>query len=142
MAHGDDEPLPTPFVVDQVSWRDLDKNRFYISQFCVFMLIRALLYPANVIKTHMASLLHRHFVSCPDTPTRSQQVAKNLKGTASQNVSGVLRNVVRDKGVSGLWRGFWTVAIGIVPSQMVGELIVSMNGSVDLGFRSISHPTR
>lgn len=58
MSHGDDEPLST-MGVDQVSWRDLDKNRFYVLQFSVFMLIRAMLYPSNVIKTHMASLPSR-----------------------------------------------------------------------------------
>ena len=50
-------------------------------------------------------------------PSTSQQVATT--DNAKRHVGTVLRSITKENGILGLWRGFWTVAVGIVPSQMV-----------------------
>lgn len=79
----------------EIQWSQLNKPKFFFYQFSMFMGIRALLYPNIVVKTH---------------------VQTSLK---SQSVLTTAAHIVKQKGISGLWRGFWTVAIGAIPSQIV-----------------------
>jgi len=56
--------------------------------------IRAALYPNSVVKTH-------------------------LQVSEEQGILQTYKNIFRRDGLRGLWRGFWTLSIGIVPGQAV-----------------------
>lgn len=89
-----DLSLPQP----EINWDRLDKTKFYVVGAGLFSAISTFLYPISVVKTRM------------------QVAAKeqlNLSGPA------VVKNILRQDGIRGLYRGFGTVIVGAIPSRIV-----------------------
>lgn len=82
----------------EITWRNLNKPKLFLYQFGVFMGIRACLYPATVLKT-------------------------NLQVDQGATVARTARRILADAGIRGFWRGFPTIAFGIVPAQMVPTVL-------------------
>lgn len=82
----------------EINWERLDKTRFYVVGAGLFSAVTTFLYPISVVKTRM-------------------QVA----GKGHMNLSGfaVVRSLLTQDGVPGLYRGFGTVIVGAIPSRIV-----------------------
>uniref|UniRef100_M0ZM75 Mitochondrial carnitine/acylcarnitine carrier protein n=1 Tax=Solanum tuberosum TaxID=4113 RepID=M0ZM75_SOLTU len=76
----------------------LDKTRFYVVGAGIFTGLTVALYPISVIKTRM-------------------QVATN--NAANESAFSVVRGLVRNDGIPGLYRGFGTVITGAVPARII-----------------------
>ncbi|KAJ4849032.1 hypothetical protein Tsubulata_038061 [Turnera subulata] len=76
----------------------LDKTKFYVVGAGIFTGLTVALYPVSVIKTRL-------------------QVA--TKDTVERNVSSVIKDLVRNEGIPGLYRGFGTVITGAIPARII-----------------------
>lgn len=76
----------------------LDKSKFYVVGAGIFTGLTVALYPISVIKTRM-------------------QVATNT--AAKDNAFSVVRGILRNDGVPGLYRGFGTVITGAIPARII-----------------------
>ena len=85
-----------PEHVRHIEWEEMDKRKFYLFGPTVFLGIRALMYPANLIKT------------------RLQVQRKNAlyKGSFDAFVK-----VVRIEGLRGLYKGFLVSSFGLLSGQ-------------------------
>jgi hypothetical protein len=94
--------LEEPVAVDSVAyrnleWAHLDKRKFVVYNCGLFFVIRALLYPANVVKTRF-------------------QVQK--KNTLYRSATQTLLHTLRTGGVSALYAGFPTASLFLVVQQL------------------------
>ncbi len=80
-----------------IEWKDLDKKRFYVIGPCLFILVRGLIYPFNLIKTRLFMQEQRSLYS----------------GTAD-----AFRKVVQREGFRGLYKGFMFSSLGLVSGQL------------------------
>lgn len=87
----------TLFINPATSCR-LDKTKFYGVGAGLFTGITVALYPLSVIKTRM-------------------QVA--VKDSAEKNAMSVVKGLMKNDGVPGLYRGFGTVITGAVPARII-----------------------
>ncbi|WMV17310.1 hypothetical protein MTR67_010695 [Solanum verrucosum] len=87
-----------PFQQTEINWDKLDKTRFYVVGAGIFTGLTVALYPISVIKTRM-------------------QVATN--NAANESAFSVVRGLVRNDGIPGLYRGFGTVITGAVPARII-----------------------
>ncbi|KAL0709556.1 hypothetical protein Bca4012_016534 [Brassica carinata] len=91
------------FVFDETSiapsfrWR-LDKKRFYVVGAGLFTGVTVALYPVSVVKTRL-------------------QVAS--KDIAERSAFSVIKGILKNDGVPGLYRGFGTVITGAVPARII-----------------------
>ena len=81
----------------EVDWDTLDKRKFFITGVGVFSCVTAALYPLSVIKT-------RQMVSSTKTQARAVDI---------------VRDVWRERGLRGLYRGFGTIVVGAIPIRVV-----------------------
>jgi solute carrier family 25 protein 44 len=81
----------------EVDWERLDKRKFFITGVGVFSGVTMALYPLSVIKT-------RQMVSAHATQARMTDIA---------------REVMRERGVRGFYRGFGTIVVGAIPIRVV-----------------------
>lgn len=86
------------FEQTEINWDKLDKTRFYVVGAGIFTGLTVALYPISVIKTRM-------------------QVATN--NAAKDGAFSVVRGLVRNEGIPGLYRGFGTVITGAVPARII-----------------------
>lgn len=80
-----------------VDWNALDKKKFFGVGVGVFSGVTLALYPLSVIKTR-------------------QMVSSNATTTSAADI---VREVVRERGVRGLYRGFGTIVVGAIPIRVV-----------------------
>ncbi|KAL3505571.1 hypothetical protein ACH5RR_030953 [Cinchona calisaya] len=81
-----------------IKWDRLDKTRFHIIGAILFTAQSALIHPTAVVKTRM-------------------QVADS--GLSHTSGMSVFKHIIRTDGVSGLFRGFGTSAIGALPGRVL-----------------------
>ncbi|PHT56970.1 hypothetical protein CQW23_05456 [Capsicum baccatum] len=86
------------FDQTEINWDKLDKTKFYVVGAGIFTGLTVALYPISVIKTRM-------------------QVATN--NAAKDNAFSVVRGLVRNDGIPGLYRGFGTVITGAIPARII-----------------------
>ncbi|OIT22802.1 PREDICTED: solute carrier family 25 member 44 isoform X1 [Nicotiana attenuata] len=86
------------FDQTEINWDKLDKSKFYVVGAGIFTGLTVALYPISVIKTRM-------------------QVATNT--AAKDNAFSVVRGILRNDGVPGLYRGFGTVITGAIPARII-----------------------
>ena len=82
---------------EDVDWNSLDKKKFFGAGVGVFSGVTLALYPLSVIKTR-------------------QMVSANATQTSA---FGVVREVVKERGIRGLYRGFGTIVVGAIPIRVV-----------------------
>lgn len=85
-----------PEHVKHIEWEDMDKRKFYLIGPTLFLGIRALLYPANLVKT------------------RLQVQRKKALYTGSFDA---FVKVIRFEGVRGLYKGFLVNSFGLLSGQ-------------------------
>ncbi|PKA48909.1 Protein mitoferrin-like 1, chloroplastic [Apostasia shenzhenica] len=96
-----------------IKWESLDKTRFHVIGAILFTAQSALLHPTAVVKTRM-------------------QVAGG--GLAHLNGFSVFRNILRNEGVSGIFRGFGTSATASIPGRVL--YLTSLEMSKDVMLKS------
>ena len=84
--------------IDHTTYRRLDKAKFYGVGAGLFTGITVALYPVSVVKTRM-------------------QVA--VKDSAEKNAFSVIKGLLKNDGVPGLYRGFGTVITGAIPARII-----------------------
>ena len=80
-----------------IEWKDLDKQKFYVIGPGLFMFVRSLIYPFNLIKTRLFMQEQRSLYS----------------GTAD-----AFHKVVRREGFRGLYKGFLFSSLGLISGQL------------------------
>ncbi|KDD73811.1 hypothetical protein H632_c1819p0, partial [Helicosporidium sp. ATCC 50920] len=83
---------------EEVDWERLDKHKFFVVGGGLFTGLTACLYPLTVIKTRQMAL---------------ENVPGGLRGAAH-----TARTVIAADGPLGLYAGFGTVIMGLVPARM------------------------
>jgi solute carrier family 25 protein 44 len=84
-------------VPKEVTWGSLDKTKFFVTGAGMFSGVTCMLYPLTVIKT-------RQMVDGS---------GKSLGGVA------IVRDIVKQRGILGLYQGFGTIVVGTLPIRMV-----------------------
>lgn len=84
----------------EVDWDRLDKRKFFVNGAIIFTGLTGCLFPLTVIKTRMMALNDI-----------------NYRGFRGVYVTG--RDVVRDNGYRGLYKGFGTVVGGLIPGRIL-----------------------
>lgn len=82
----------------EINWDKLDKTKFYVLGAGIFTGITVALYPVSLVKTRL-------------------QVAS--KDAMDKNAFSVIRTILRNDGVTGLYRGFGTVITGAIPARII-----------------------
>lgn len=80
-----------------IEWNDLDKRRYYVIGPSLFVCVRALIYPFNLIKTRLFM---------------------QEKSTVYSGTFDAFRKVVKLEGVRGLYKGFVVSSFGLVSGQL------------------------
>eukprot|EP00123_Amoebidium_parasiticum_P011827 comp20924_c2_seq1/m.27925 comp20924_c2_seq1/g.27925 ORF comp20924_c2_seq1/g.27925 comp20924_c2_seq1/m.27925 type:complete len:317 (-) comp20924_c2_seq1:208-1158(-) len=86
------------FDEEDIDWKHLDKRRFYFFGTFMFFGVRAIVFPANLVKTRLQ--VHRR--------------NSNYTSTLS-----TFRHVMRTEGIKGFYAGFPTTALGVIPAQVM-----------------------
>ena len=84
----------------EVGWDRLDKARFLGTGVGVFSAVTTALFPLSVVKTRMMAMESAH-------------------GHGMAGLAGNLRDIVRSEGAAGLYRGYSTVVLGIIPARVL-----------------------
>ena len=84
----------------EVDWDTLDKTKFFLGGAGLFSGVTCCLYPLTVIKTR-------------------QMVDGGSTGNAAPGAVQVVREVIKTRGVLGLYQGFGTVVVGTLPIRAV-----------------------
>mmetsp|Transcript_35707 Transcript_35707/g.57759 ORF Transcript_35707/g.57759 Transcript_35707/m.57759 type:complete len:395 (-) Transcript_35707:99-1283(-) len=108
---------PTAHFENGVQWKDLDVKKFLAIGSALYILESAVFYPLDVIKT------------------RQQAQRQGGRGPLT-DWYGTLQRTMKTEGSVGLYRGFWTSAIGSLPSQAV--YLLSYNFFKDR-FNALNH---
>mmetsp|Transcript_5064 Transcript_5064/g.7523 ORF Transcript_5064/g.7523 Transcript_5064/m.7523 type:complete len:321 (-) Transcript_5064:1499-2461(-) len=88
-----------------IGWNDLDKNKYFGYSVFSFIGARTLVYPFMLIKTRI-------------------QVSNSLK---RPTIHGTFKHILKNDGIVGLYRGYWIIAAGVIPSQ------AAYIGTIELG---------
>ncbi|XP_010525125.1 PREDICTED: solute carrier family 25 member 44 [Tarenaya hassleriana] len=86
------------FVQTEINWDKLDKTKFYVVGAGLFTGVTVALYPVSVVKTRL-------------------QVAS--KDVAERNAFSVVKGLLKNEGIPGLYRGFGTVITGAIPARII-----------------------
>ncbi|XAR71310.1 hypothetical protein NMG60_11028515 [Bertholletia excelsa] len=86
------------FNQTEINWDKLDKTKFYVVGAGIFTGVTVALYPVSVVKTRL-------------------QVAS--KDAVDRNAFSVIKAILRNDGIPGLYRGFGTVITGAVPARII-----------------------
>lgn len=78
-----------------IGWKDLDKNKYFGYSVFSFIGARTLVYPFMLIKTRI-------------------QVSPSIQ---RPTISATIKQILTNDGIVGLYRGYWTIAAGVIPSQ-------------------------
>ncbi|XP_027931604.1 solute carrier family 25 member 44-like [Vigna unguiculata] len=108
-----------PLADTDINWDRLDKTRFHVIGAVLFTAQSGLLHPTAVVKTRM-------------------QVA----GSESWHVRGgtsVLAQILRSDGVSGIFRGFGTSAIGSIPGRVLALTSLEVSKDIILKHTQATH---
>lgn len=100
---------PLALADAEINWDRLDKTRFHIIGAILFTAQSALLHPTVVVKTRM-------------------QVAHS--GVSQMRGLSVFRNILRNDGIPGIFRGFGTSAVGSMPGRVL--CLTSLEVSKDM----------
>eukprot|EP01087_Luapelamoeba_hula_P006199 TRINITY_DN1628_c5_g1_i3.p1 TRINITY_DN1628_c5_g1~~TRINITY_DN1628_c5_g1_i3.p1 ORF type:complete len:334 (-),score=25.44 TRINITY_DN1628_c5_g1_i3:48-1049(-) len=79
-----------------IAWQDLDKGRFYLMSGVALLGVRALVFPAILVKTRL----------------QVQKEKAQYKGTFD-----AFRKIFRVEGFRGFYKGFMTATVGVLPAQ-------------------------
>ncbi|ESR32521.1 mitochondrial substrate carrier family protein [Citrus sinensis] len=110
MATETEAAAPALALADaEINWDRLDKTRFHIIGAILFTAQSALLHPTVVVKTRM-------------------QVAHS--GVSQMRGLSVFRNILRNDGIPGIFRGFGTSAVGSMPGRVL--CLTSLEVSKDM----------
>lgn len=85
-----------PEQVRHIEWEEMDKRKFYFFGPTLFLGIRALLYPANLVKTRL-QVQRKHAL---------------YKGSFD-----AFKKIVRFEGIRGLYKGFLVSSFGLLAGQ-------------------------
>ncbi|KAG0470324.1 hypothetical protein HPP92_017024 [Vanilla planifolia] len=99
-----------------IKWERLDKTRFHLIGAIFFTIQSGLLHPIAVVKTRM-------------------QVAGG--GVSNMNGSLVFKDILRNNGIRGIYKGFGTSAIGSLPGRVLA--LTSLEVSKDMMLESTKH---
>ncbi|KAI5665747.1 hypothetical protein M9H77_15600 [Catharanthus roseus] len=82
----------------EINWDKLDKTKFYVVGAGIFTGLTVALYPISVVKTRL-------------------QVAS--ADALEKDAFSVIRGILRNDGIPGLYRGFGTVITGAIPARII-----------------------
>lgn len=102
-------------VVGDIQWSDLDKTRLLAFGSLFMLSTRAVVYPAYLIKTKLQ--LAPATANVPAVTAATASAAHVHVKEA--NTRSLFQHIVKTEGPGGLYRGFWVVMAGILPSQTV-----------------------
>jgi len=97
-----------------IEWEDLDKKRYYTIGPSLFMCVRAVVYPFNLIKTRLFM----------------QQQSSVYSGTFD-----AFRKILRQEGVRGLYKGYIVSSLGLLSGQLYITTYELIRGSLH-GYRT------
>lgn len=80
-----------------IEWHHLDKRKFFVLGPCIFVFVRGLVYPFNLVKTRLF-----------------MQEKKSIY-TGSLDA---IRKIVKYEGVRGLYRGYFASLLGLISGQL------------------------
>ena len=94
-------PLAAGSVPKEVTWDGLDKRKFFVVGAGMFSCVTCALYPLTVIKTR-------------------QMVDGSVPGGGRPPPAlSIVRDIVKERGIPGLYRGFGTIVVGTLPIRFV-----------------------
>lgn len=80
-----------------IEWQDLDKRRYYTLGPSLFVFVRGLVYPFNLIRTRLVM---------------------QPQSTVYRGTFHAFRTVVRHEGIRGLYKGFFVSTLGLISGQL------------------------
>jgi len=83
-----------------VTWDGLDKRKFFVVGAGMFSCVTCMLYPLSVIKTR-------------------QMVDGSAVGSRPPPAMSIVKDIVKERGIPGLYRGFGTIVVGTLPLRFV-----------------------
>ena len=93
-------PLAAGSVPNEVTWDGLDKRKFFVVGAGMFSCVTCMLYPLSVIKTR-------------------QMVDGSAVGSRPPPAMSIVKDIVKERGIPGLYRGFGTIVVGTLPIRFV-----------------------
>lgn len=93
-------PLAAGSVPKEVTWDGLDKRKFFLVGAGMFSCVTCMLYPLSVIKTR-------------------QMVDGSAVGSRPPPAMSIVKDIVKERGIPGLYRGFGTIVVGTLPIRFV-----------------------
>ncbi|KAI9914284.1 hypothetical protein PsorP6_007339 [Peronosclerospora sorghi] len=90
------------YMVEDISWDEIDKLKYYIVGPSIFLAVRAAVYPSNLVKTRL-------------------QVQSKLKPLYSGTFNA-FSTILRQEGVRGLYKGFGASTANV----LIGNLYISV----------------
>jgi len=93
-------PLAAGSVPKEVTWDGLDKRKFFVVGAGMFSCVTCMLYPLSVIKTR-------------------QMVDGSAVGSRPPPAMSIVKDIVKERGIPGLYRGFGTIVVGTLPIRFV-----------------------
>jgi len=93
-------PLAAGSVPKEVTWDGLDKRKFFVVGAGMFSCVTCMLYPLTVIKTR-------------------QMVDGSAVGSRPPPAMSIVKDIVKERGIPGLYRGFGTIVVGTLPIRFV-----------------------
>ena len=103
----------------QIEWHDLDKRRYYVIGPSIFVCVRGILYPINLIKVHLF-----------------MQRGNSLYSGAFD----AFRKILKREGIRGLYKGFTVSLLGMASGQLyitTYELTRSHLSGYSTGFKGL-----
>ncbi|KAM7279752.1 hypothetical protein ACFE04_006886 [Oxalis oulophora] len=89
---------PTVQYQTEINWDKLDKTKFYVVGAGLFTGLTVALYPVSLVKTRL-------------------QVAS--RDTLERSAASVVKDILKNNGVRGLYSGFGTVITGAIPARII-----------------------
>ena len=83
-----------------MTWDGLDKRKFFLVGAGMFSCVTCMLYPLSVIKTR-------------------QMVDGSAVGSRPPPAMSIVKDIVKERGIPGLYRGFGTIVVGTLPIRFV-----------------------
>ena len=105
-------PLAAGSVPKEVTWDGLDKRKFFVVGAGMFSCVTCMLYPLTVIKTR-------------------QMVDGSAVGSRPPPAMSIVKDIVKERGIPGLYRGFGTIVVGTLPIRFVYLSTTGVYGNRD-----------
>ncbi|KAI3633387.1 hypothetical protein MIR68_008334 [Amoeboaphelidium protococcarum] len=103
-----------PSVEQDIKWQDLDKSKYFLYSSAFLASARVAVYPSTVVKTRLQMQLQQNNIN----PALPQQSIIARLPSSSQNTSlSVVKVILQQQGVTGLFKGMSIMLAGLLPSQ-------------------------